>query len=74
MKKVNEILDPSEKKKGALSKKMQARFREWAIAAHKMDDSQPASYYYNLFLKRLREKYYESKQKDKFYDAGIIEV
>ena len=73
MKRIDEMLNTKQKKKAWLSHRTKAKFTEWALEAYKLDPSKPMSHYYEIFVKRLRDKYFESKQKKEFYQNGIIE-
>lgn len=74
MKKVNEILGEKPKKKAWLSKQMKQMFSNWALEAHKLDNSKSVSIYYEMFVTRLRDSYFTSAHKKQFFDEGIIEV
>lgn len=55
MKKVSEILNKNVNKSAPyISKRLNKMCMNWAIEAHKIDSSKPVSYYFTLFLKRIR--------------------
>jgi len=54
--------------KKQLSKKTRQLLLDMSLAAYQLDASKPASFYYELFLSRLRLSYKTSTNKDKFLE------
>lgn len=73
MKKIDEILKPKRIANKTFVRKLYAQLREYAMEAHRMDNSKPVSYFYELFLDRARKNYFESKNKAAFFEDNVIE-
>lgn len=54
--------------KKQLSKKTRQLLLDMSLAAYALDASKPTSFYYELFLSRLRISYKTSNNKDKFFE------
>lgn len=61
-------------KKAWLSKATKKAFMTWALEANQIDSSRSISQYYIFFVNQLRKKYQEAKNKEDFYNEGVIET
>lgn len=72
MKRIHEIMGKSESKKKRLAVGIKKKLLIWAKEAHELDNSKTIGYYYDIFLKKLREKYVTSQQKEAFFQKNEV--
>jgi hypothetical protein len=73
---INRITDETRRNKKELSPKVKRMLMNYSIEAYELDKSRSLSWYYEYYVNYLRQKWREmdAKEREKFFDNGIIEV
>ena len=73
---INRITDEQRRNKKELSPKVKKMLMTYALEAYELDKSKSRAWYYENYVNHLRKRWREMdvKEREKFFENGIIEV